>query len=612
MGMADKKKSVLAQGRSWLPVFAGASPAVMIFLVLFALLATTVEGVGLVLVYPILEIMRSGEEPAMLAQKSEIFAYIVRAFEFCGLPVSLASIMVMTVIMVIIRQGLTYGSAVNRAQFSYDAVAHISNRLFRSLLNADLMVVEQHRTGTLINAVMVECKRAAMLALSSLNVLASLIKLALFGVLMLCLSWKATVAGVIILGGVGFFISRRIIRRSRGLGSQMSSINDALGRFTSERLRLFRLIKLARTETVEQQLFSDKVHVLSDLNTDLTRSAARLTALTEPLGVIIALVALYVASQMLGMGLSEIGVFILIVFRLLPVMQELASNLQQAASYQSSLTYIAGIIDAAERATEQDDAPRDFPQSLKTGIRFENVSYLYPVSEEHNEPKPALEDISLLLPAGKTIALLGPSGAGKSTLIDLLPALKRPSSGRILFDDVPANDIRLSSLRAHIAMVSQDILIIDGSVEDNLRYGNPSATAEEIRQAARDACADGFIQALPEGYDSVLGERGARLSGGQRQRIALARALLARVPVLLLDEPTSALDAESELAVQQALERLQREHGTTIVIIAHRLSTVSHADLTVLLDKGRVVACGTHHELMETAPWYQKVVELQS
>lgn len=605
-------KPAIGQKTGWLPVFAGASSAAMIFLVLLALLATTIEGIGLVLVYPILEIMRSGEEPAILAQKSNIFAYIVRVFEFCGLPVSLASIMAATVVMVILRQGLSYWSAINRAKFSYDAVAHVSNRLFQSLLKADLMVVERYRTGTLLNAVMVECKRAATLALIQLSVLASLIKLVLFGVLMFFLSWKATLAGVVILGGIGFLISRRIIRKSRGLGTRMSSVSDALGRFTSERLRLFRLVKLARTEAVEEMLFSEKTQTLSDLNTDLARSASRLTALTEPTGVIIALITLYVASQVLGMGLSEIGVFILIVFRLMPVMQELVSNMQQAASYQSSLTYIAGIIDAAESATEQDDAPRDFPQPLKTGIRFEKVGYLYPVSEEHNEPRPALEDISLLLPAGKTIALLGPSGAGKSTLIDLLPALKRPSSGRILFDDVPANDIRLSSLRAHIAMVSQDILIIDGSVEDNLRYGNPSATAEEIRQAARDACADGFIQALPEGYDSVLGERGARLSGGQRQRIALARALLARVPVLLLDEPTSALDAESELAVQQALERLQREHGTTIVIIAHRLSTVSHADLTVLLDKGRVVACGTHHELMETAPWYQKVVELQS
>lgn len=594
-----------------LPSFAGASPFAMLLLVVMTLIASMMEGVGTVLVYPILEVMRTGQDLASLSQQSTIFEYIVAIGEALHLPTTLESLMVTVALLVIFRQVFTYVVNVSRGRFSNQAVTYLSCSLFRALAGADLYFIEQQRSGTLINALTTEAKRAGQLALAALNVVTSLAKLFIFALLMVFLSWQATLGGLVILVALGI-ASKKGFRRSMGAGSNLTSANDSLSRFVVERMRLLRLMKMAGTQGTESSLFLQKAEAVEALSTTLVRDNNRIGATIEPIGVVVVLLILYVASRVLNMGLSEVGVFVLILFRLMPVMKELSANLQQMVSYQSSLDRISELIERAETQQEKLDGRVAFPRPLQKGIRLDSVSYAYPVVDGEEQSVLALKNISLFLPAGRTIALLGPSGAGKSTLIDLLPRLKTPNDGTIHFDDVLASDIPLDDLRANIAMVSQDILVVDGTVEENLRYGNPQATLEDIQQAARDAFAEDFILRLPQGYDTVLGERGARLSGGQRQRIALARALLARVPVLLLDEPTSALDAESEQAVQQALERQQKQHGTTIVIIAHRLSTVSHADLTVVLDNGALLGVGTHDELIRTTPWYQKVVELQS
>ena len=223
-------------------------------------------------------------------------------------------------------------------------------------------------------------------------------------------------------------------------------------------------------------------------------------------------------------------------------------------------------------------------------IRFERVRFNYDGRE------PVLEDFSLTIPAGTTVALVGPSGAGKSTLVKLLPRFYDVSGGCITIDGVDIRAVTLKSLREQIAIVSQEPLLFSGTVEDNLRYGKPEAASEPLYQAARAAFADAFIEALPEGYHTQIGERGVRLSGGQKQRLAIARAFLKAAPIVILDEPTSALDAESEELIKRALQRLLE--GRTALIIAHRLSTIEHADVVVVLDEGRIIEQGRHEELL--------------
>ncbi len=240
-----------------------------------------------------------------------------------------------------------------------------------------------------------------------------------------------------------------------------------------------------------------------------------------------------------------------------------------------------------------------------SSVRFEHVTFHYP-----SRPlQAALSDFSLDIAPGQTVALVGPSGAGKSTVFQLLLRFYDPASGRVLKDGVPTRDLALSDLRQGIGIVPQDAVIFSSSALENIRYGKPGASDAEVRAAAQAAFADEFISALPQGFDTFLGERGVRLSGGQRQRIAIARAMLKNPPLLLLDEATSALDAESERMVQAALESAMR--GRTTLVIAHRLATVIKADRIVVLDQGRVVEQGTHAELLATGGLYAGLAALQ-
>jgi subfamily B ATP-binding cassette protein MsbA len=220
-----------------------------------------------------------------------------------------------------------------------------------------------------------------------------------------------------------------------------------------------------------------------------------------------------------------------------------------------------------------------------------------------------LEDINLVVEPGEVVALVGPSGAGKSTLVNLVPRFFDPSSGRVTIDDIDIATVSLRSLRFQIGLVPQETILFGVSAAENIRYGRPDASMEEIVEAARLANADEFISALPEGYDTLVGERGASLSGGQKQRVAIARAVLRDPRILILDEATSSLDAESEAQVQEALERLM--HNRTTFVIAHRLSTVMHADRIIAMEGGRIVQEGSHTELMAVDGLYKRLYEVQ-
>jgi subfamily B ATP-binding cassette protein MsbA len=231
------------------------------------------------------------------------------------------------------------------------------------------------------------------------------------------------------------------------------------------------------------------------------------------------------------------------------------------------------------------------------------------VSFRYGDGDLVLSEVSFRLPRGKVVALVGPSGAGKTTAADLLPRFHDPIGGQILMDGVPLTRLTRGSLRALLGVVSQDTVLLNDTVHVNIAYGSPGATRDQVEAAAQAANAAGFIASLPEGYDTLLGERGTRLSGGQRQRIAIARALLRDPPILILDEATSALDSESERLVQQAIERLMRRR--TVLVIAHRLTTVRDADEIVVLDEGKVVQRGSHEELLSAGGLYRRLYDLQ-
>lgn len=309
-----------------------------------------------------------------------------------------------------------------------------------------------------------------------------------------------------------------------------------------------------------------------------------------------------IAGRISGGELAAFVFYSLIVGSAFGTLSEVIGELQRAAG---AAERIAELLQARSEITPPVSDLLRLPQRVNGELILEDVSFAYPSRPERN----AIDGLSLTIQAGETLALVGPSGAGKSTLFDLLLRFYDPQQGRVLLEGMPITQLDPLDLRRCFAMVSQTPALFFGSVEENIRYGNPGASTEQVQAAARIAHAHEFILQMPDGYQTHLGDGGLGLSGGQRQRLAIARALLVDAPILLLDEATSALDAQSEHLIQQALPSLMK--GRTTLVIAHRLATVQNADRIAVIDQGRLVAIGTHHQLIASNPLYARLAALQ-
>jgi subfamily B ATP-binding cassette protein MsbA len=424
-------------------------------------------------------------------------------------------------------------------------------------------------------------------------------------VVLTMISWRLTVLSLVIaplLTAALQPILRRLRRGHRRLRNDYGEMTSVL----HEVIGGMRLVKSFRGEQYEERRFVEASNRYSSGMTRISRISLLSAPLTEIIGTSIAVLILWIGARQVLLSRtltgSDLITFMILVMRLLPPLKQLS---QTPATAQQSLAAAERLFDVLDRPTEaQLDRGRVTVSELRTGIAFDRVSFAYDGDEQ------VLSDITFVANKGEVVALVGASGAGKSTLVDLIPRFYEPTAGRILLDGVDTREITLPALRSLIGIVSQDTILFNDTVTSNIAYGAGGRyTRAQVEAAARAANAHGFISELPEGYDTVLGERGTRLSGGQRQRIAIARALLTDPPILILDEATSALDAESERLVQEAIDRLLA--GRTVFVIAHRLSTVHHADRILVLERGRIVERGTHQELIQRRGTYHRLHALQ-
>ncbi|MGE0627870.1 MAG: ABC transporter transmembrane domain-containing protein [Hyphomicrobiaceae bacterium] len=337
------------------------------------------------------------------------------------------------------------------------------------------------------------------------------------------------------------------------------------------------------------------------------RARAGLTALTiflvvtSVVGVLWYGATAVVTGEMTGGRLGQFVLYALFAGGALAELSEVWGEVQQTAGAAERLSELL----AVRSEIQSPIVPRPLPTPARGALRFDDVTFAY----QNRPTQPAVSNLTFGIAPGETVALVGPSGAGKTTVFSLILRFYDPADGSITLDSVDVRDADLHALRSRIALVPQDIALFADTVMENIRYGAPGATDEAVHRAAQAAHAHGFISALPQGYDTRLGERGITLSGGQRQRIAIARAILRDAPVLLLDEATSALDAESEGQIQQALEAVME--GRTTLVIAHRLATIQKADRILVMDQGRIVEHGTHRELVARGGLYARLAELQ-
>jgi ATP-binding cassette, subfamily B, bacterial MsbA len=394
---------------------------------------------------------------------------------------------------------------------------------------------------------------------------------------------------------------KRLRRGYRRIGDDYGDLTSVL----QEAVSGVRLVKSFRAEPYEERRFIDASNRYSDGLMRITRVAFLAQPITEFLGTLVAVAILWIGARMVlvtgTLQSAQLITFLVIVMRLLQPMKQLS---QIPTTAQQALAASERLFEVLDTPTELmlDKGTRTI-DGFRDNVTFERVSFAY-------EAEPVLIDVDFTAKRGEVIALVGPSGAGKSTLVDLIPRFYEPTAGRILVDGIDTRDIQLTSLRSLTGIVSQDTVLFNDTVRNNIAYGAAERfTDEQIVAAARAANAHGFISELPKGYETILGERGSRLSGGQRQRLAIARALLIDPPILILDEATSALDTESERLVQEAIDRLLA--GRTVFVIAHRLSTIIHADQILVLDRGRVVERGSHQDLLGQRGAYFRLYSLQ-
>jgi subfamily B ATP-binding cassette protein MsbA len=418
------------------------------------------------------------------------------------------------------------------------------------------------------------------------------------------LNWRLML-GAIVIGPVLAYLTTKFSKRLRRFAEESYEGNKLLTDTAQETLANQTIVKAYRAEARERKRFDRAARVIAKANLRSGRLSAMSPPIIEIVGYLALLVLLYFGLREISAGrllAAEFFGFMYFLFRSYDPMRKISRQHNEISKAFAAAKDVWDVLDETEVLPEKNHAAE--LQPLEGRIELRGVSFSY-----QNDDKKILDDLSLTVEKGSVVALVGESGSGKSSLIKLVQRLYDPNEGAILWDGTDLRDAKIGSVHRQIALVTQETVLFNDTVKYNISYGKPDASDDEIRDAARIAFADDFIEELPDRYDTIVGERGSLLSGGQRQRIAIARAVIVDAPVLILDEATSALDTESEMLVQQALDNLMKNR--TSIVIAHRLSTIRKADKIVVMDRGRIVETGTHSELLSLDGKYRRLYDLQ-
>lgn len=527
--------------------------------------------------------------------------YILQAGKAAGL-VLVAGIVVSTFLL---KNLFRYLALYVMSPVRYGVEYRIRQAVFERLLLLPISYFSEERKGDLMARITIDVQEIEWSVLKSLEtlvrsplmIIGSLFVMMYISPLLTGFSFLLIIFVGAIIGGISSTLKRTSTKAQESQGRILSILDEALGGL--------RVVRAFNASKYQAQIFNQENQHYQETMVRIMRRKDLSSPLTEFLGVAVVVVLLVFGGRLVFQGVFEASTFVVFItmfYNIIDPAKSFSSAYYAVQKGSAAIERINQILEHPMGSTE--DVTGITIQTVQEGIEFQNVSFAYQVDQ------PVLNQINLTLPKGKSIGLVGVSGAGKSTLIDLLPRFYDPSGGQILLDGKPLSDYNIHDLRRLMALVSQEAILFNDTIYNNIAFGWEQASPEAVERAAKLANAHDFILETEQGYQTKIGDRGNKLSGGQRQRITIARALLRDAPILLLDEATSALDASSERLIQEAL--LEVLKGRTALVIAHRLSTIQHLDHIIVMNEGRIVEEGSHQSLLAQKGTYYQLVQLQS
>ena len=572
----------------------------MILLVALAVVLAMLEGIGVGLLNPVLQYVQYGS-----VQTTGFFGTILlNVIDALGLPVDLLTLLVLAFIPVLLRQVVYLAYAWSTARVQQGAATRLRAEGFGALVNGDLAFIVHEGFGNLVSTLTAQVQRGSQAISVFLMQISTGLVIVMYILVLLILDWRLALMAVAAIAIISWLV-KGAVTRSRALGAETMRRNNETYSVVGERITAIRLIKMLGQEQAETKKVREVVRSLADAQVRIAIFSGVIEVTIDPLLMLTVFVIIYAGVTYFGADLATLGLFLFILLRLNQKAKDFNGQRQTMSSIIDSLLTVRDVIDRA-RASRQIRGGKLKFTGVRESIRFENVSFSY--ADEAEEL--VLKGVDLEIPCRSQTAIVGRSGAGKSTLVDLIPRLRDATDGRILFDGTPIQEFELRSLRRSIGFMTQDAVLFDDTIYSNLIYGlDREPPREEVERALEAGYCAQFVDALPNGLETRVGDRGVRLSGGQRQRLALARVFLQDPDILILDEPTSALDSESEEFIQRALDSMR--HQKTLIVIAHRLSTVQRSDQIVVLDYGIIVEQGDHRDLLEREGAYHRLFDLQ-